>query len=62
MAINAAVIQNGTYPLTRRLYVVVRADDSMDTGAGKAYADMVLSREGQQLIQEAGFVPMLSFE
>jgi phosphate transport system substrate-binding protein len=60
--INVAAIQDGTYPFNRRLYVVVRADGSMDTAAGKAYAGMVLSQAGQQLIQEAGFVPIRSFE
>lgn len=59
--LNPAVIAAGDYPLTRRLFVVAREDDSDDAKAGATYAEMLLTPEGQRLIQTAGFVPLRSF-
>lgn len=54
---NLGAIQAGEYPLTRRLFVVIKQKGS-DAAAGEAYAQLLLTREGQRLIQEAGFVPL----
>lgn len=54
--INLEVLQNGKYPLTRRLFVIVREDGQLDQQAGEAYANLLLSQEGQELLQQAGFV------
>lgn len=54
--INKDALRNGTYPLTRRLFVVTKKGESDDAIAGQAYGDIVLSNEGQDLVQEAGFV------
>lgn len=54
--VNQDRFRNGDYPLTRRLFVIVKADDSDDETAGRAYAEMLLSREGQTSIEQAGFV------
>lgn len=54
--VNKPAFRNGDYPLTRRLFVVVKADGSTDEAAGRAYVNMLLSSEGQTLIEEAGFV------
>jgi phosphate transport system substrate-binding protein len=56
--INYDAIRDGTYPLTRRLFIVLRRDGSLDEQAGLAYTNLLLSDEGQNLIQEAGFVPL----
>ena len=56
--VNAEVIRNGTYPLTRRLFVVVRRDGLLDEQAGVAYTNLLLSVEGQKLIEKAGFVAL----
>jgi phosphate transport system substrate-binding protein len=56
--INAPVFRDGSYPLTRRLFVVIRRDQSIDEQAGIAYANLLLSKEGQQIIQRSGFVPL----
>ena len=52
--INAQTLRNGTYPLTRNLYVVVRQDAS--SKAGEAYANLLLSNAGQEMLEKAGFV------
>jgi phosphate transport system substrate-binding protein len=56
--INIEAFQRGTYPLTRRLFVVIRRDGTLDEQAGIAYTNLLLSDEGQRLIAEAGFVPL----
>ncbi len=56
--VNAVALRDGTYPLTRRLFVVIRQDGSIDEDAGVAYANLLLSKEGQQFIEKAGFVPI----
>jgi phosphate transport system substrate-binding protein len=54
--INAAALRDGSYPLTRRLFVVIRRDGTPDEAAGVAYANLLLSKEGQQIIEKSGFV------
>lgn len=53
--VNVAALRDGTYPITRRLFVVIRRDGSFDQKAGVAYANMLSSIQGQQLIEKAGF-------
>lgn len=58
--VNVAAIRDGTYPITRRLFVVIRRDGTMDQKAGIAYANMLSSVEGQQIIEKAGFAAIYS--
>jgi phosphate transport system substrate-binding protein len=57
-AVNEAAIADGSYPITRRLFVIIRRDGRLDEQAGVAYANMLLSKEGQDLIRVAGFAPV----
>jgi ABC-type phosphate transport system substrate-binding protein len=54
--INAEALREGTYPFTRRLFVVIRRDGSLEEKAGVAYTNFLLSANGQQLIEKSGFV------
>jgi len=54
--LNAAAFQTANYPITRSLFVIVKKDDSMGEEAGKAYANLLLTEEGQKSLEEAGFV------
>ncbi|NJO41647.1 MAG: PstS family phosphate ABC transporter substrate-binding protein [Cyanobacteria bacterium RU_5_0] len=54
--INADALKNGEYPLTRNLFVIVKQNGQIDQQAGEAYADLLLTNEGQDLISKAGFV------
>jgi phosphate transport system substrate-binding protein len=56
--VNKAAIKDGTYPFTRRLSVIIRQDGTLDEQAGKAYANLLLSKEGQQIIEKSGLVPI----
>jgi len=56
--LNIEAIANGDYPIARRLFAIVKADGSTDQQAGEAYAEILLTPEGQQALSEAGFVPI----
>jgi phosphate transport system substrate-binding protein len=54
--INNAVLQSGQYPITRRLFVIVKQNGQVDQQAGEAYTNLLLTNEGQMLLEQAGFV------
>jgi phosphate transport system substrate-binding protein len=54
--LNAEALQNAQYPLTRRLFVVIKQDGQIDQQAGEAYANLLLTNQGQDLLTQAGFV------
>ncbi|MDJ0717535.1 MAG: PstS family phosphate ABC transporter substrate-binding protein [Prochloraceae cyanobacterium] len=56
--INYQVFHNGSYPLLRDLYVIMKQNGGIEEEVGKAYASLLLSKEGQRLIQKTGFVPI----
>ena len=57
-AINKKGFSDASYPITRRLFVIIKRDGRSDEQAGVAYANMLLSNEGQKLAEQAGFVPL----
>ena len=56
--INTLAIQDGSYPLTHNLYVVYRHDGTDSEQAAIAYTNIMLSNQGQKLIENAGFIPL----
>jgi len=56
--LNIAEIQNANYPLSRYLYVIVKRNTFFDRTAGEAYVNLLIAREGQNLIRDSGFVPI----
>lgn len=54
--VNTEAFLSGEYPLTRRLFVVVKKNNQVDQQAGEAYANLLLTEQGQEMIQKAGFV------
>ena len=59
-AVNIPAFADGSYPITRRLFVVLKLDGSLDEQAGRAYVNLLLSDDGQKLVQDVGFVPLRS--
>jgi phosphate transport system substrate-binding protein len=55
---NLKVFKDGSYPLTRRLFIVIRQDGTPDRLAGRAYIQMLLSNQGQEIVEKSGFVPL----
>jgi len=56
--INEKAFADGSYPITRRLFVIIKRDGKADEQAGVAYSSMLLSDEGQKLSKQVGFVPI----
>lgn len=56
--LNIDALRSNNYPLTRRLFVIVKQNGQPDQQAGEAYANLLLTRQGQDLLQKAGFVPI----
>jgi phosphate transport system substrate-binding protein len=50
-----ATIKNNSYPITRYLYMYLKAKP---TGETKAFIDWILSSQGQELIAEVGYYPL----
>lgn len=56
--INQSAFVTGNYPITRNLFVIVKRNGERQEVIGDAYVKLLLSREGQELVKEAGFVPI----
>lgn len=56
--LNLLALKRREYPLTRRLFIVVKRDGGLDEKAGLAYANLLLSDQGQALIKQSGLVPI----
>jgi phosphate transport system substrate-binding protein len=54
--INFKLIQDRKYPLTRKIYVIIKADGGSRQKAGEAYAKLLKTKQGQELLERAGFV------
>jgi phosphate transport system substrate-binding protein len=54
--LNIEAFQSGKYPITRNLFVVVKQNGQIEQQAGVAYANLLLTEQGQELITQAGFV------
>ncbi|WP_299408336.1 substrate-binding domain-containing protein [Acaryochloris sp. IP29b_bin.148] len=55
--INAQAFITQQYPLTHQLYVIYKAGETENPG--NAYAQLLLSHQGQELLDKAGFVGIL---
>ncbi len=55
--LNIDAFKTGEYPITRQMFVIVKQNPgSLEQQAGEAYANMLLTPQGQKLMNEAGFV------
>ena len=54
--LNYAAFESGDYPITRRLFVIVKENGQIDQQAGEAYARLLLTNQGQTKVEKAGFV------
>lgn len=54
--LNMKAFQNGQYPITRNLFVIVKRNEQEDEQAGIAYSKLLLTNQGQELVNKAGFV------
>ncbi|MBD2358253.1 substrate-binding domain-containing protein [Tolypothrix sp. FACHB-123] len=54
--INTEAIKNGSYPITSQLFVIIKQNKGQAQKAGNAYANLLLTDQGQKAIEQAGFV------
>lgn len=54
--VNIAALRSGQYPLTRRMRVVINQNGQLHQQAGEAYAALMLTDQGQSLLEQSGFV------
>ncbi|MEH2114966.1 phosphate ABC transporter substrate-binding protein [Nostoc sp.] len=54
--LNNKLFRSGDYAITRNLFVIVKQNGQRDQQAGEAYANWLLTPQGQELIEKAGFV------
>lgn len=54
--LNSDAFKSGDYPITRRLFVIVKENGQVDQFAGEAYAELILTPQGQDLVTQSGFV------
>jgi phosphate transport system substrate-binding protein len=54
--INTEAIKNGSYPITSKLFVIIKQNKGQEQKVGNAYANLLLTDQGQQAIEQAGFV------
>jgi phosphate transport system substrate-binding protein len=58
--LNPDVLQNGTYPLLRKLSIVIVEDGSTRQKAGEAYVNILTTAQGQNLMRQAGYLNLKS--
>jgi phosphate transport system substrate-binding protein len=54
--LNSQDFRNGNYPITRNLFVIIKQNGQSDQQAGEVYANWLVTSQGQELIEKAGFV------
>ncbi len=53
--INTEAIKNGSYPITTNLFVIIKQNNGQAQQIGEAYAQILLTDQGQKAIERAGF-------
>ena len=56
--LNIKALRTAQYPLTLYLYVVFLQNEGDESQIGQAYANFLLTTQGQKLITKAGFIPV----
>ena len=54
--IDPKVVRSRDYPLTREIYVIINTNDRDRQKAGEAYTNLLKTKQGQNLLEKAGFV------
>ena len=52
--VNLQAFESNLYPLTRKLFVTIRRDGNLEERAGVAYVNLLLSQEGQKIVEKSG--------
>ena len=55
--VNTEVFKNGSYPITSKLFVIIKQNKGREEKVGEAYTRLLLSDQGKKAIAQAGFIP-----
>ncbi|MFN6565924.1 PstS family phosphate ABC transporter substrate-binding protein [Dendronalium sp. ChiSLP03b] len=55
--INTEAIKDGSYPITTKLFVIIKQNKGREQEVGEAYTRFLETEQGQKAIEQAGFVP-----
>jgi phosphate transport system substrate-binding protein len=54
--LNTEAIKDGSYPITAKLFVIIKQNKGQEQQVGEAYANLLLTEQGQKAIKQAGFM------
>jgi phosphate transport system substrate-binding protein len=54
--LNVEAFENGSYPITRNLFVIIKQNQGKEQQAGEAYANLLLTEQGKNALARAGFI------
>ncbi|MEH1841672.1 MAG: substrate-binding domain-containing protein [Nostoc sp.] len=54
--LNTQAIKDGSYPMIANLFVIIKQNKGREQQIGNAYANLLLTDQGQKAIRQAGFV------
>lgn len=54
--VNTEAIKSGNYPITTSLFVIIKQNKGQEQKAGEAYANLLLTDQGQKALEQAGFL------
>ncbi|OUL27928.1 substrate-binding domain-containing protein [Nostoc sp. 106C] len=60
--LNTEAIKNGSYPMTSKLFVVIKQNKGKEQQVGEAYLRLLATEQGQKAIEQAGLVAERSHE
>ncbi|BAY62438.1 periplasmic phosphate-binding protein of phosphate ABC transporter [Calothrix brevissima NIES-22] len=60
--LNTEAIANGKYPITSKLFVVIKQNQGKEQQVGEAYLRLLATVQGKQAIEQAGLIPESSQE
>lgn len=56
--VNTEAIKNSTYPITTKLFVIIKQNQGRSQQVGEAYTRLLATEQGQRAIEQAGFVTL----
>lgn len=55
--VNTEVLNNGSYPIKSKLFVIIKQNKGREEKVGEAYTRLLLTDQGKKAIAQAGFIP-----
>lgn len=56
--VNTQAFENGSYPITRNLFVIIKHNQGKEQRIGEAYSNLLLTTQGKKAVAQAGFAQL----